>query len=377
MKIIIEKSILLEALQLVVSISPKASTQSVINNVFLEALTINGDNFLQVKATNYDKTFLGNFPVEIIEPGQLCMNTYRLYNLVKEFRGTSVQIRSTPQNWVYLSCDHSQVKLPCIDSGLFPVVEFRELTNQFKLPAQIFKNAIDRTIFCIGENESRKNLMGLNLQIISPTQIQWLGADGFRIAQFITNLEVEIESQGNIIIPKNALVDIKKILTLSEEEITICFNENEIQILTEKMKFKTRLIEADFPNLDTLLNSIGRIKVGISKDEIINAIRIIHTLTEGEPNSFVKFTFQDGKLLISSQKLDFGEGNDEISCDYEEEEVNIGLNVRLLLEALQSFESSPDDMIYFNFSKTVTPVSLTCEEWENFLTILMPVQIEW
>ncbi len=377
MELLIERDIFLEALQLVVSISPKASSEPIINNVLLETRLIDGEDYLQVKATNYDKSFLGNFKIKIIESGQLCMNTSRLFNLVREFREQEIKIHSTPQNWVFLICGNSKVKLPCVDSGLFPIIEFKELSNQITIPGDALKTAIDRTFFTIGENESRKNLMGLNLFIEDGAKIRWISADGFRISRFFTELENETTVEGNIIIPKNSLSDIKRILTLNKESVTISFNENEFQIQSQLIKFKTRLIEADYPNLDTLVNNVGNITLSIAKEEFINAIKIIATLTEGEPHSFVKIVLQEGRLLINSQKLDFGEGNDEIYCDYSGEEVTIGLNTRFLLEAMMAFDSAPDDHVFINLSKSVLPFSVFCEAWENFKTVLMPVKIEW
>ena len=376
MKITIERDILLEALQLIVSISPKSTTDPIINNVLLETNQIDDEDYLQAKATNYDKSFLGNFRVNILEPGQLCMNAARLFNLVREFRESEVQISSTPQNWVFLVCGHSNVKLPCIDPGLFPVIEFKTLENQITISGEAFKIAIDRTFFTIGENESRKNFMGLNLQIKDGKKICWTGADGFRISRFYTELPDETDAIGNIIIPKTSLSDIKRILAAKKGNVRIGFNENEFQVVTELIKFKTRLIEADFPNLDTLINSVGSITLHISKDEFTNAVKIISTLTEGDPNAFLKLTLQEGKMSINSQKLDFGEGKDEIFCDYSGKEIRIGLNIRFLLEAMTAFDSILGDHILINLFESVSPFSIYCEEWEHFKTMLMPVDIE-
>ena len=377
MEIVIEKDIFLEALQLIASISSKATTTPIINNILLEINRIDGEDYLQFKATNYDKSFLGNFRIKTITPGKLCMSFIRLFNLVREFRESEIKISSTPQNWVYLICGNSKVKLPSVDPGLYPIIEFKQMPNQISISAESFKTAIDRTFFTIGENESRKNLMGLNFQIENNRKIRWIGADGFRISQCYTELESETDITGNSIIPKNSLVDIKRMLSGNRGDVMIGFNENEFQVLSQFVKFKTRLIEADYPNLNTLINKTGEVTLDIPKDDFTNAIRIISTLSEGEPNAYVKLAFQEGKVSISSQKMDFGEGKDEIPCDYSGREIKIGLSIRFLLEAMIAFDSAPDDRIRVNLSKTVSPFTIFCEKWENFKTILMPIHTEW
>ncbi|PCI30293.1 MAG: DNA polymerase III subunit beta [SAR324 cluster bacterium] len=374
MNIRIKRIILLEALQLIVNISPKATSEPIINNVLLET---EGDNAIIVKATNYDNSFAGKFEAEILEAGKICINTSKLFNLVREFHGEDVSIKSTPQNWVYLTCGNSRIKLPGVEPELFPTIEFKDLKTSFSLPGSLFKAAIDRTFFAIGENESRKNLMGLNLKIVAPNQICWMGADAFRISQVVTHLETPIDAEGNIIIPKKSLTEVKRILDFRENNVQVSFDENTFQIFSEDVKFKTRLIEADYPNLDNLVNNVGPILLRLPKRELINAVKILYRVSDEDLNSVLKLTFTEGKALIESQKLEFGEGNDELPCDYVGEPLSIGLNIKFFMDALQVFDGAADQMITLNLTASLAPFVLQSEAWEHFKTILMPVKIKW
>jgi len=377
MKIYIEKNVFIEALQLIVNISPKISSEPIINNVLLETVESDDEQLLQVKATNYENTFLGHFRCEIDEPGQICVSTNKLFNLVREFKSDKIFINATPQNWVFLTSRNSKVKLPGVDPNHFPVIEFKELENKIEFPGEILKSAIDLTYFAIGENESRKSLMGLNLEIVSPNKIHWTSADAYRICQYQTEIEKTIEGSGNIIIPKKSLVEIKRIIDFSDETLSISFTENTFQITTQQIKFKTSLIEAEYPNLNSLINTTILNPLQVKKEEIINAVRILNTINDSDTNSIMKISVQQGKMILESQKREFGEGNDEIECDYSGEAMIVGLNIRFFLDALQIFEASGDDIIYINISDPSAPITLYCEEWNYFKTILMPVKIQW
>ena len=200
MKIRVEKQVLLEALQLVQAICSKATSEHIINNVLIQ--TCPGG--ITLKATNYELTFEGSFSAEVLEEGEICLNSAKLFNLVRNFQGLETEFTSTPQNWVFLSSGNSKVKLPGIDPESYPPIEFKTLGHSFKFNGSLLKAAIDRTFFAIGENESRKNLMGLNLEIIDQNQVRWMGADAFRISQLVNKTEEPINAQGNIIIPKIA-----------------------------------------------------------------------------------------------------------------------------------------------------------------------------
>lgn len=374
MEIYIEKNILLDALQLIINISPKKTSEPIINNVLLET---DENQMLQVKATNFESTFQGRFQCEVIKPGQICVSTNKLFNLVKEFWDNRVFINATPQNWVFLSSGNSKVKLPGVSPDYFPVIEFKELQKSIEIPGIFLKSAIDLTYIAIGENESRKSLMGLNLEIVDREMIHWTGADAYRICQFQSRLSTPIEESGNIIIPKKSLVEIKRIIDFSDDTLAVSFDDNTFQIVTDQIKFKTSLIEAEYPNLNSLINTPVLNPLQVSKTEIINAVRLLNTVTDSDSNSIMKAIIQSGKMILESQKMEFGEGNDEISCDYSGEEMSIGLNIRFFLDALQIFDASDDETIHLGISGPEAPITLYCDEWKNFKTILMPVRIQW
>ncbi|MBU2514450.1 DNA polymerase III subunit beta [bacterium] len=374
MKISINRNILLEALQLAVNISPKTTSDPIINNTLIETL---GEKEILVKATNHENSVYGEFEANVISPGKICVGTSKLFNLVRELKDTLLEIDSTPQNWVYITSGNSKIKLPGVEPDQFPIIEFKKMEREFSLSSGILKNAIDRTFFAIGENESRKNLMGLNLKIELPNLISWTGADSFRISQYNTELDESALVDSSIIVPKKSLLDIKRVLDHSDEKVVISFDDNVFQVFSKTVKYKTRLIEAEYPNLGRLVNGQSIYSVILPKFELLNAVKILSTITEGDSKSVMKLTFQEGRVTLESQKLEFGEGNDVIFCDYVGEEMAIGLNIKFFLDAIQAFDNTSDDNVVLNFTKPEAPFIIQCQEWDNYKTVLMPVRIQW
>lgn len=373
MKIRVEKQVLQEALSLIQAIANKATSEAYIASVLIK--TKQGGILL--RATNYEVTFEGGFPAEVLEEGEICLNSAKLFNLVRNFQGMEIEFHSTGQNWIFLSCGNSKVRLPGLDPETYPPIEFKELNNPFAFSGSLLKAAIDRTLFAIGENESRKNLMGLNLEILSNQKLRWMGADAFRISQLITEPDQPVAAKGNIIIPKKSLLEIKRIIDFSTGDFQISFDENVFQLFSSQIKFKTRLIEADYPNLDSLLSQEAPIKLALPKEELLHAVRILNTLTDDDHNAVMKLTLTDGEALVESQKLEYGEANDRIPCEYHGETFSIGLNIQFFLDALHAFDSAADKMVTLHITGPVAPMALTTASWENYKTILMPVKIKW
>jgi DNA polymerase III subunit beta len=377
MKIRINRDIFLEVLQLSVGISQKASNDPITLNVLLVVDDNSNQPNLVIKATNYENSFSGWIPAEVEEAGNICVNNTRLLNLVREFNGDVIEIHSTPQNWVYLTSHNSKVKLPGVDYEQYPRIEFIESNQCFQLSGNALKKAIERTSFAVGDNETRKSLTGMNMEITSDGQILWTGADGFRIAQFRTKLPSEVDFGGNLVIPKKSLNDIKRSIEHSGDSIVVSFNEKTFQIVTDRIKYRTCLIEAEFPNLSGLIERSGRSLLIIKRRELTNAVKIMNTVTAGDANSVMKMSVGKDRVLLESQKMEFGEGNDEIECSYDGQEMVIGLNIRFFMELLQVFEGSEEDTINIMLTDPSAPLVVQCEDWKDFKTILMPAKIQW
>jgi DNA polymerase-3 subunit beta len=375
MNIRIKKKLLLEALQMVVNISSKNTSAPIINYVLLKTKE---NGFLNIKATNYDTAFSGNFEADISEPGEICLSSFKLFNLVREFQSEDIFFKSTPQNWVFINSGKSKIKLPGVASGLFPEVKFKDLKNKISLAGSIFKKVIDRTSFSIGDNDARKSLTGLNIKITSENQIRWVSADGYRMSQVLTKTEIPPGVEGNIIVPKKSLIEIKKVLDYRDNNVEISFDNNTFQLFSDKIKFKTQLIEKDYPNLEKLLENKNTKNIKVSKKELINSVRILsHISDDDDQISLLKLTVKEGLIVIESQKLELGEGNDEIQCDYFDEPFSMGMNTRFLMEALQIFESTANDKIIFNVTGVLAPLVIQSDDWEDFKTVLMPAKIKW
>ncbi len=129
--------------------------------------------------------------------------------------------------------------------------------------------------------------------------------------------------------------------------------------------------------MDRLVNTPSQHVIILSKSELYNSVKILNTITEGDQKSVMKLTFQNGRVTLESQKLEFGEGNDVIFCDYSGEEMSIGLNIRFFLEAIQAFEATDNENIMLCITKPEAPFIIQSEEWDNYKTVVMPVRIQW
>ena len=155
----------------------------------------------------------------MIQAGSICVNAKKVYDICREFQGNDIRIRSTEQHWVHITSGASEMRLPLVEVGLYPQTELEQLSESLTLSAQDLKQCIDMTLFASQTNESRKNLMGVNLSSKEGNLTRWLATDGHRLAQVLKGVEsASFESVSDVIIPRKALGEIRKALELFGEE---------------------------------------------------------------------------------------------------------------------------------------------------------------
>ncbi|MED5241749.1 MAG: DNA polymerase III subunit beta, partial [SAR324 cluster bacterium] len=77
---------------------------------------------------------------------------------------------------------------------------------------------------------------------------------------------------------------------------------------------------------------------------------------------------------LESEKADYGEVFDEIEASYEGEAFQIGFNARYLLDVLGVIDSND---IILECKNAMSPTIIKSPADESFLSVIMPLRVEW
>ena len=376
MEILIQQEVLRSALQNIISIIDKSASKPILSNFLLRTVSgENGDhNEAEFSATDYEISIIEHFPAEVIQAGSICVNAKKVYDICREFQGNDIRIRSTEQHWVHITSGASEMRLPLVEVGLYPQTELEQLSESLALPAQDLKQCIDMTLFASQTNESRKNLMGVNLSSKEGNLTRWLATDGHRLAQVLKGVEsASFESVSNVIIPRKALGEIRKAIELFGEEVTISFDDRVMQFVGSQVSFKTRLIEGKFPNCDPIIPKDNHLVAIVDRERLVSALRIVSSISY-EKLKPVKLTLTEGKLRLESEKAEYGEVSDEMEADYSGEDFQVGFNSRYLLDALGVIQT---ERVKLECKNPMSPSVIRAADDEEYLAVIMPLRIEW
>ena len=350
-----------------------SSNKPILSNFVIR--TMEGEvSKVEFSSTDYELSLVEQVEAEITEPGSICVNAKKVFDIVKELQGEEVKIRSTEQLWIHITCGSSEMRLPSVEVGLYPQTVLEDLPQSVTISVDDLKQCIDMTLFAAITNESRRNLMGVCLSSTSDQQTRWLSTDGHRLAQILKSVDdLNFSEDKEVIVPRKALTEVRRAADLFGQTVVISFDERVMQFTGGRISFKTRLIEGKFPNCDPIIPKDNTMEIIVNRESFINSLRIVSSISS-EKLRPVKLLISQGVLKLESEKADYGEVVDEIEVGYEGDPFQIGFNSRYLLDVLSVIESED---IKLECKNSMSPTIIKSTVDESFLSVIMPLRVEW
>ena len=350
-----------------------SSNKPILSNFVIRTVEGEGSK-VEFSSTDYELSLVERVEAEITEPGSICVNAKKVFDIVKELQGEDVKIRSTEQLWIHITCGSSEMRLPSVEVGLYPQTVLEDLPQSVTISVDDLKQCIDMTLFAAITNESRRNLMGVCLSSTSDQQTRWLSTDGHRLAQIIKSVDdLNFSEDKEVIVPRKALTEVRRTADLFGQTVVISFDERVMQFTGGRISFKTRLIEGKFPNCDPIIPKDNTMEIIVNRESFINSLRIVSSISS-EKLRPVKLLISQGVLKLESEKADYGEVVDEIEIGYEGDPFQIGFNSRYLLDVLIVIESED---IKLECKNSMSPTIIKSTVDESFLSVIMPLRVEW
>ena len=350
-----------------------SSNKPILSNFVIRTVEGEGSK-VEFSSTDYELSLVERVEAEITEPGSICVNAKKVFDIVKELQDEDVKILSTEQLWIHITCGSSEMRLPSVEVGLYPQTVLEDLPQSVTISVNDLKQCIDMTLFAAITNESRRNLMGVCLSSTSDQQTRWLSTDGHRLAQILKSVDdLNFSEDQEVIVPRKALTEVRRAADLFGQTVVISFDERVMQFTGGRISFKTRLIEGKFPNCDPIIPKDNTMEIIVNRESFINSLRIVSSISS-EKLRPVKLLISQGVLKLESEKADYGEVVDEIEIGYEGDPFQIGFNSRYLLDVLIVIESED---IKLECKNSMSPTIIKSTVDESFLSVIMPLRVEW
>ena len=367
MNIQINKEILLPALTHVSGVVEKRQTLPILGNVYIKT----DDNQLTLVGSDLETEITTEINNVVAVNGKTTVSARKLFDICRSLKNDAMISIAIEDNKMILTSDRSRFSLQTLPATEYPLLETSENDINFSIKQSDFASLLESTSYSMAQQDVRYFLNGLLIEVGNGS-INIVSTDGHRLAKNeISHPELSNQIKQSIV-PRKAIQEISKFLNIeSEELIQIGINNSHISIKSEGYQFISKLIDGKYPEYQKVIPN------NLDKKIVINKVLFSEMLSRTAILSNEKFRgisikFISGSLIVTSRNPDHEEANDEISIDYQGEEVEIGFNVNYLLDAVRSCNS--EDII-FEFKDSSSSGIIKEAEDSNKIALIMPMRI--
>jgi len=309
--------------------------------------------------------------LEILEEGELCMPARKLFEIVREIE-VYITIESEGHEWVKVRSGRSNFRIACMNPEEFPKWPALKDRTVISLESRKLLNMIEKTIFSSGESDTRYTLNSL-LFHIKPELKRFtvVGTDGHRLASMDETIEVALDEEIKVIIPRKSASELRKFLAQVDGEVVMEITEKHVSFHIGEVTFLVRLIEGTYPEYEQVLPANNEKKLEILREGFTKVLRRVSVISR-DRNSPVKIDVSPGLMTVTSSNPDIGEAMDEVEIGYDGDAVSLGFNARYLLDALNAMEK---EKVFFELQEPLSPTLLTEEGNDRYRCVVMPMRI--
>lgn len=367
MKVICNRAALLEAVSVTSSVVPARSPKPVLSCI---KLTCEKDRMM-IAGTDLEVAIkFVDGQVQVDQVGTTLVQADKFRDIVRESTDDTLSL-SVDGTELHVRGADSHFKLLTQAASEFPPIPDHAGAADLEVPAGTLKQLISQTIFATSREGTRYAFNGV-LMTPEKSMLTLVGTDGRRLA--LARGEMMSSSKKDkglkVIIPAKSLGLVEKLLTNSDEIVSIKLSENQAVFSTADATLTTNLLEGQFPNYDEVIPKESDKKMTASTADLLSAVRRAALLT-GEESKGVRMEFTRAKgLTLSSRNPEAGEAKIDFACKFDGADITIGFNPTFVADALKVVNS---DEVSFELSAPNRPGLIRAGG--GFLYVIMPVNL--
>ena len=366
MKFIINREEILTPLQQIVSVIEKRQTMPILSNVLL----VIDDELLTLTGTDLEIQIIAKINIKLATPGSITIPARKFLDICRLLpNGAEIKFEQQDDKVKILS-HRSRFSLSCLPAANYPEFSESELENHFFINAGKFKKALDKTLFCMANQDVRYYLNGLLLNI-SNSKLKLVASDGHRLSIYEDTLEEGSGYESRIILPRKGVLELSRLLDDPEVQLKIEFSSNNIRILIKNLFFSAKLVDSKYPDFGKVFQQEFFNPIHIPKQILKDALTRVSVLSN-EKFKGITLDITPDSLRISTHNPEHDEAEEELAIEYEGEPLTIAFNAQYLLDAVSNLDS---DLAVLTIARNASSCFVDEPNECAYKFIVMPMRI--
>lgn len=380
MQLHMEKDILLQAAGRTQGVIDRRSHTPILSHFLMEA----EDNRLKISATDYEVSFRGYYPAQVLESGGLTVPAINFFNIVKELPPGLINLESTENNNLILKTGSTRYQFLGLSPDNFPPLPRLENHPLLPVKSALLREMLEKTSFSMSLDDLQPQLTGVYLERLPESQkIRLISSDGHRLSLIDRHLETagELELEKGIIIPRKGVGEMLRLLG-DEEDCGLGLDKKTLILKMGENFLFIRLLDKKFPDYRRIIPPPGGLQLTVGRQPFLDILKRM-SLLSAEKFKGVILQVSDGWLDFRYHNPEVGGGEERlpVSLHYPKGEpegdelklpLEISYNARYLMEPLGVLQG---EEVILELTEKKKPMCIKEAGDPDYLAIIMPMDL--
>ncbi len=370
MKFVVSSKALLQQLSAISGVIASNPVVPILENFLCEVK----QGKLTITASDLQTSVITELSVDAKESGSIAVPAKILIETLRNLPEQPVTFTIDQASYnIEINSENGHYRLSGENATDFPKIPVVEEGHSVEVPADVLASAVSNTIFATSTDELRPAMTGVFLNL-NGSNGTFVATDGHRLIRY-RRTDVASGAKASIIVPRKSLNLLKATLPSDNTPVTMQFNASNIFFKFNNFRIICRLIDERYPDYENVIPKDNSNHMVINRLDFLSSLKRI-AIYANKTTHQVRLKINGTQLHISAEDLDYSnEANENLICDHEGQDIEIGFNARFLIEMLNNMES---DEVVFQFSAPNRAGLIVPKEKndnEEVLMLVMPVML--
>jgi DNA polymerase-3 subunit beta len=366
MHIKVRREDLLKPLGVVAGVVERRQTLPILSNILLR---FDGKD-VTLTGTDLEVEVSARIPGVGGDAGEVTVPARKLHDICRALpSGADIDI-SLEKEKALVKSGKSRFRLLTMPAADFPAIETAEWSSSISLPQKQLRWLLEKTMFCMAQQDVRYYLNGLLFEI-GPKHLRTVATDGHRLSFAECDVSSSINGEKQVILPRKGVLEMTRFLESVDDPVEVQIGSNHLRATLKGFTFTSKLIDGRFPDYNKVIPKNQSKRVLVKRDvfrETLNRAAIL----SNEKYRGVRFGLSKGLMTVTAHNPEQEEAQEEMPINYNSEEIEIGFNVNYIAEAVAALDA---EEVEFALNDPNSSCLLHVPGNEKHLYVVMPMRL--
>lgn len=362
-----QKEALLKPLQAVVGVVERKHTLPILSNILVE----NNAGKTALIATDLELQITTWMDGQADQDAAFTVSARKLLDITRSLPDETKVALDLNNEQMRIQAGKSRFNLQTLPAKDFPKLQSGEGEGKlFNISASVLRKLLARAQYAMAVQDIRYYLNGMLFQL-QDKKLVVAATDGHRLAVDAVELAEEIGELIEVILPRKTVMELIKLLSEGEEEVTVRVGSNQVVFSHQNFELRSKVVDGKFPDYQRV------VPVGYEKHFDMNRQRLHQSLTRAailtnDKYRGVRMAMTAGSLRIACSNNEQEEAQEELEIEYAYDPLDIGFNVQYIQDVLNNLDC---ESVRCLFGDANSSMLITVPGDENFRYVVMPMRI--